>query len=120
MDNAINWFEILVRNFERARKFYSTVLGVRIDSQTIMGMTMGFFPANGVSGALVKGKGYIPSTRGSLVYLNGGRDLKVILSRVRKAGGVVLLPKTFISKDIGFMGMFIDCEGNKVALHSPK
>ena len=30
MKNAINWFEIPVSNYERAKKFYSEILGVTI------------------------------------------------------------------------------------------
>ncbi len=29
MKNAINWFEIPVKNFDRAKKFYETILGAR-------------------------------------------------------------------------------------------
>jgi hypothetical protein len=46
-------------------------------------------------------------------------DLAEPLSKVEKAGGKILLPKTSIGQN-GFMAHFIDSEGNKVALHSMK
>ena len=55
-----------------------------------------------------------PSKEGVLVYLNGGKGLK----RVEQAGGKVLLEKTQISTEIGFMSKFEDTEGNVLALHS--
>jgi predicted enzyme related to lactoylglutathione lyase len=36
------------------------------------------------------------------------------------AGGTVYQPKTQISEEHGFMAVFIDSEGNRVALHSDK
>ena len=56
--------------------------------------------------------------KGSLVYLNGGEDLKIMLNRVEKAGEKIALTKSAISQDHGFYALFIDTEGNKVALHS--
>jgi predicted enzyme related to lactoylglutathione lyase len=121
MANVINWFEIPAKNFEKACDFYSKVLGGDIHKlDTPNGGKMGFFPggmANSVGGAIVKAEGYEPSQKGSVVYLNGGNDLSDPLSRVEKAGGKVVMPKTSIGEN-GFMAHFIDTEGNRVALHS--
>jgi predicted enzyme related to lactoylglutathione lyase len=121
MANAINWFEIPVSNFERAYQFYSTVLGGEIHRQEGMGVQMGFLPTGdnqGVGGAICAGKDYKPSTEGIFIYLNGGEDLSGPLSRVEQAGGKVLLPKTKISDEIGYLAHFQDTEGNKLAFHS--
>lgn len=123
MANAINWFEISVKNFNNAKKFYETILGAEMQPMEAMGMKSAFFPAdlqNGaIGGCIIEGTGYEPSSKGSLVYLNGGEDLSVPLSKVEAAGGKILLPKTAIGPN-GFMAHFIDCEGNKVGLHSMK
>lgn len=122
MKNAINWFEIPVKNFERAVKFYETILSASLQMMEMPGMRSAFFPAdleNGIGGSITQANGYEPSMTGSLVYLNGGNDLAVVLSRVEKAGGKILLPKTSIRQN-GFMAHFEDTEGNKVALHSMK
>lgn len=122
MKNAINWFEIPAKDFNRAKSFYEEVLDAKLDTQTMedMGMTMAFFPAdweNGIGGGIAFGPGYEPSDKGAVVYLNGGDDLSDPLSRVAQAGGTVVLPKTSIG-DHGFMAQFIDSEGNRVAFHS--
>ena len=59
-----------------------------------------------------------PHADGVRVYLNGGEDLGPILDRVVAAGGTVVMPKTFLREDIGYIGMFSDSEGNIIGLHS--
>ncbi len=120
MKNAINWFEIPVTDFARAKKFYEALLDAPITEMPYPEGKYGMLPAdmqNGVGGGIVQGEGFEPSEKGALVYLNGGDDLAVPLARVETAGGRVTLPKTAIGPN-GFMAHFIDTEGNKVALHS--
>lgn len=120
MINAINWFEIPVTDFTRAKKFYETILGAEIMEMPFPDGKYGMLPCdmeNGVGGGLVQGEGFEPSDKGSIVYLNGGDDLNVSLSKVEGAGGKIIFPKTSIGEN-GFMAHFIDTEGNRVALHS--
>lgn len=122
MANAINWFEVPVQNFDRAKSFYETILGTEMMRMDMMGMKCAFFPAdlqNGVGGCIMEGQGYEPSAKGSLIYLNGGDDLSSILSKVESAGGKITLPKMGIGEN-GFMAHFIDTEGNRIGLHSHK
>ncbi len=120
--NTLNWFEISVSNIERARQFYESVFDIKMEVSEIMGMKMAFFPAeplNGkVSGALVAGDMHRPSMDGAKIYLNGNPDLAIALNRVEPAGGRILMPKTHISAEIGYMAFFTDTEGNAVAMHS--
>jgi len=122
MQNIISWFEIPAVNFERAVNFYQTLLSIEIVQQEVLGTRMGFFPSNDniVSGALVQGDDYSPASDGVLVYLNGGQDLQTIMDRVENAKGKILVPKTLISEEMGYFGIFIDTEGNKMAVHSKK
>jgi predicted enzyme related to lactoylglutathione lyase len=123
MKNAINWFEIPVKNFDKTKKFYETILDNELQIMEAMGMKSAFFPAEmetgGIGGCIIQGEGYEPSPKGSLIYLNGGDDLSIPLSRVEAAGGKIILPKTAIGHN-GFMAHFTDPEGNKVGLHSMK
>jgi predicted enzyme related to lactoylglutathione lyase len=122
MATMINWFEIPVSDFERAKKFYETVLSVEITVQEMGGIMMGFFgnPMEpGIAGSICKGEWYTPSADGALVYLTGGDDLSGPLSKVEAAGGKVLMPKTLINDNSGSMAMFLDTEGNRLAFHSP-
>jgi uncharacterized protein len=123
-ENALNWFEISVNDIGRATKFYETIFDIQLQQQEMMGMKMAFFPyenMNGtVSGGLVQGPMHKPSADGAKIYLNGNPDLANALSKIEAAGGKVLMPKTKISDDIGFMAYFTDTEGNTIALHSNK
>lgn len=119
MANALNWFEIPVSDIERAKKFYNRIFEIElIPMEAMEGFQMGMFPAeDGVSGGIIQGEGYQPSTEGSLIYLNAGDDLNHVLNRVEAAGGQVVMSKTDIGEN-GFMAYFIDSEGNRVGLHS--
>lgn len=126
MANAISWFEIPVENLDRAMKFYGTVLEAELQKQDVGTSIMAFLPAsqNEIGGAIVhvhdKAWGYKPSHSGSVVYLNGGDDLSVPLSRVEAAGGKVITPKTDIGQGFGYFAFFEDTEGNRVGFHSMK
>jgi uncharacterized protein len=118
--NALNWFEIPVIDFARAKTFYETVLGRSIEPFAMGPITMGMLSSDpdAVGGALVHGDGNMPSDHGPAVYLNGGDDLAPMLARVESAGGSIVVPKTEIGSDFGFFAFFIDTEGNKIGLHS--
>lgn len=122
MASAINWFEIPAKNFERAKKFYEAVLDIQM-LIPFEGIKYAMFPVDmqkgEIGGGLVEEQGYEPSQTGSLIYLNGGEDLAVPLSRIEAAGGTIVIPKKPIGAN-GFMAMFSDTEGNRVAFHSMK
>lgn len=123
-DNAISWFEIGVTDLERATRFYEAIFGDSLIPMELENIKMRMFPItdmqNGVGGALVDSGGFHkPSlTDGPLVYLNGNPDLQHVLDKVPAAGGTVMVPKTSISPEYGFMAVFIDTEGNRIGLHS--
>jgi len=120
MENLINWFEIPATDFSRAVTFYKTILVLDIKETEMFGTKMGFFPMDGknVSGAIVQGEDYKPSTNGVVAYLNGGKDLQTVLDKVENNNGKVIVSKTQISPEMGYFGVFIDTEGNKMAVHS--
>ena len=119
MQNRVVWFDIPVSDLDRAKEFYSNVFDVKLIDNEMGPNKMSMFPFEpGVaSGALVQGPDYKPSAEGTIIYLNGGEDLSVPLSRVEAAGGTVLLDKMDIGA-YGFIAYFLDTEGNKVAIHS--
>jgi predicted enzyme related to lactoylglutathione lyase len=120
MENLVNFIDIPATDFSRAVSFYKAILGLEINETDMFGTKMGFFPTDGtnVSGAIVQGEDYKPSTSGVIIYLNGGSDLQVVLDKVTSNNGQVIVPKTHISPEVGYIGMFIDTEGNKMAVHS--
>ena len=119
----VGWFEIPVTDMDRAKAFYEKVLKVEISLHDMGVLKMGWFPfdpqKSGASGSLVLHPDfYRPSdTHGTLVYFNCA-DVKDCLDRVEEAGGKIIQPKTQISEEYGYMGLFRDTEGNRVALHS--
>ena len=121
MRNTINWFELPVSDFERAKKFYEAIFESSISDQMMGPFRMGFFPGDGegVSGAIVHGDGYVPSDKGAMVYLNADGIIDEVIGRIGKAGGTVVVPRTPITPEIGDFAIFLDTEGNKVALHTP-
>jgi len=120
MEHLLNWVEIPVTNMKRAARFYGELLNLQLQEMKLGPNDYALFDIKDKhnTGALVKGEGYKPSADGTVVYLNGGNDLSNILVRVKKAGGKVLLEKTFLSKEAGYIGYFSDSEGNKVGVHS--
>jgi predicted enzyme related to lactoylglutathione lyase len=124
MDNAISWFEIGTTNLERATKFYETIFSISLTPMDLPNIKMRMFPLDdmmkGVGGALVDSSGFHkPSaTDGPLIYLNGNPDVQQILDKVEAAGGKIMVPKTEISPEYGFMAVIIDTEGNRIGLHS--
>ena len=125
LTNALNWFEIPVTDFDRARKFYETLFSYQMPETQMGPARMGFFlydfPGGKVGGAIVQREGFhIPSDKGSLIYLNCEPDLQIVLDRVSPAGGKILQAKTEISPEqkLGYWAMILDTEGNRVALHS--
>jgi hypothetical protein len=124
MQHAISWFEIPSADLDRATKFYEAIFQIQLFPLDIEQIKMRMFPiddpSSGIGGAIVYAEGfYQPSaTAGPLIYLNGNPDVQMILDRVEAAGGKVLVPKTQISPEYGFMGIFLDTEGNRIGIHS--
>ncbi|MFT5890542.1 MAG: putative enzyme related to lactoylglutathione lyase [Dokdonia sp.] len=121
MKMKLNWFEVPVANMKRAISFYEAVFGIKICLQDFGGVQMGLFPrqdnADITSGSLMQYESYIPSQEGALLYFYTA-DITACLERVSTAGGKVLQNKTQISEEQGYMGVFIDSEGNRIALHN--
>ena len=119
----VSWFEIPVTDMERAKKFYEAVFKMKISVHDFGGTIMGWFPFSeskpGATGTLIKQESYIPSQEGTLIYF-ASSDVQNELDRIAKAGGTILREKTQISPEHGYMAVFLDTEGNRIALHSNK
>ena len=124
--NVCGWFEIPVMDMDRAIKFYETIFNFKMHREKVGDLDMGWFPFNmegyGAPGSLALAPDfYTPSDNGTLVYLSSNSgDIAEEISRVEEAGGKVLIDKKEISPEHGFMGVIMDSEGNRVALHSQK
>ena len=117
-----NWFEVPVKDLDRAVKFYEKVFDVKLSSEEMGGMKMALFPftqdAPGAAGALIKGESYEPSHAGTVVYFRVD-DIPETLRRINANGGKTVMPKTAIGQ-YGFIAQYEDTEGNRLAIHSMK
>ncbi len=123
--NMVGWFEIPVTDMDRARAFYEAVFEVGIQVHQLGELEMGWFPMadgkKGAAGSLVKHpEFYHPSSTAGVVIYFSSKDVAVSLERVSRAGGRVLQPKKAVGEGYGYMGLFLDTEGNRIALHSQK
>lgn len=124
MNNAISWFEIPAIELARATQFYESIFATKLIPIDLLNIRMRMFPLddiqNGIGGAVVDSGGFHkPSlTDGPLIYLNGNPDIQLILDRVDSAGGSIMVGKTEISPENGYMAVIIDTEGNRIGLHS--
>lgn len=121
--NSLNWFEIPATDISRATKFYEAIFDHKMNPMgEMMGMKMTGFPSemgNGkANGALVQGPMHKPSMDGAVVYLNADPSIDKVIGKIESAGGKMLMPKTQISPEIGYMAFFVDTEGNRMALHA--
>jgi len=124
--NIVGWFEIPVVNMERAMKFYETVLDIKLSRNQMGPLDMAWFPwvdeGKGSAGSLVCHPDfYKPSSDGVLIYLTTqAGDMRIELDRIEPAGGKIIHPRKLIAEGYGYMAVFIDTEGNRIALHSRK
>lgn len=124
-NNILGWFEIPVNDMDRAIEFYESVFDFKLQRQKMDALDMAWFPwkedVPGAPGSLVYNEEfYSPSdNKGVLIYLTSpSGNLNQDLEKVENAGGKVLIPRRQISEDYGYMSIFIDTEGNRIALHS--
>lgn len=118
LKDYVTWFEIPAYDMERAKAFYDHIYGIRMETSRTGEFAMAYFPADqGIGGAVVQGPGCLPNDTGALIYLNAGSNLELLLGRVAEAGGRVVMGRTLISEESGWFALFIDTEGNRLALH---
>ena len=121
--NAFGWIEIPTNDMQRAIKFYNAVMQWELKAQSFGQLEMAWFPGDqkspGASGSLVKQELYVPSKEGPLVYFSCN-DVKECLDRVPDGGGEVLVEKRLIAEGMGYMGLAMDSEGNRIAFHREK
>ena len=119
MKSYIAMFEIPATDISRAINFYQNLLEIQIEQMEVEGMKMGVFPYEGelVTGVIIKADGYKPSADGVTIYLNIEESLEKVLGRVESNGGKIVLPKTAHEDESGYFAMFLDSEGNKLALN---
>ena len=122
MKNPVGWFEIYVQDMNRAKAFYTAVLGTEFSKLESPGLEMFSFPMDrggmGASGALVQMAG-VPSGGNSVLVYFMCDDCAQEAAKAVKAGGKIHKDKMSIG-EYGFIALVVDTEGNMVGLHSMK
>ena len=119
---AATWFEIPVRDLDRAQLFYETVLARPLRREP-MGPdeTLAVFPYDeGASGGcLMAGpRAARPTADGTIVYLDAGPRLDDAAARVAAAGGRIAVPRVDLPDGMGCFVHIEDPDGNRVGLHA--
>lgn len=121
--NPVGWFEIYVRDIERAKSFYETMLGVELTKLGQSGNsleTMWAFPmrqdGTGAAGALAKMDGAPVGPGGTMIYFVCD-DCAEQARRAKQAGGQIVKEKFSIG-DYGNIALVADLDGNIIGLHS--
>ena len=120
MKTGAVWYEIPVKQLERARKFYEAVFGFDFSFVELPGSMMYVFKtehdAETIKGALVQSNDNEPSKTGTVVYF-GCEDVSVKTANISGAGGLLIFGKTPIA-NFGYIAHFRDTEGNLIGLYS--
>jgi len=121
--NTIVWADIPVTDMDRARNFYSAVLQADIELMEGADGDVALLPwdpqQGTVGGDLVRGEFAKPGAGGITIYLNSKGDPEGMMARAVAAGGQVAMPVSDMGEMVGFIGHFIDSEGNRIGVHAP-
>ena len=122
--NPVGWFEVPVEDMERAIKFYKRFFGYKMARQKI-DVRVAWFPMEddlpGSARTLIDmPEMYDTGGKGTLIYFSSPTgDVQNELKKVKKAGGQIIVEKNEVG-EYGFVGVFIDSEGNRIGVHSMK
>jgi uncharacterized protein len=121
MANTIVWFDIPVKNIQRATEFYSKLLDKSLSINEEHGFKMTVFPhadnSSDVSGCLVECNESKANDSGLLIYFDANRRIHEAVAAAKINGGKLIDDVKPIGP-WGFRAVIEDCEGNKVALHA--
>lgn len=120
MNKTFNYVAIPASDFNRAFAFYDRITDGLIKRNPNVPFPMAYFydKEGNETGHLFQLPNFSPSSDGTIVYIQLGNDLNETLAKIEKAGGKTVMPKTLISATKGYWALFLDSEGNKLALHS--
>ncbi len=119
--SPIAWFEIVVKDFERAVAFYEAAFDVQLHKEQCGSSQMAIFPYQEgfPGGGLVEGnETQSTGAGGSIIYLTADA-IGRMLARIEKQGGTTIMPCTHIGEN-GYIASFCDSEANIIGLWAPE
>jgi len=112
------WFDIPVKDLDRANTFYREVLGIKVEKQQFNDVEFSVLEhQEGNGGCLIPRGDEVTSDGGILVYFNVHGRIKDAVEKTTANGGEIVLPIHSIGPH-GFRAIVLDSEGNRIALHS--
>jgi len=114
--NKVIHFEIPAKDYERAKDFYATLFGWKIEEWPDGPMRYGMATTtekdkDGINGAIMEAE---PGVEVTIITIDVD-SIDDHLKRIVEMGGTVVVPKQKVG-DMGYMARFKDTEGNVVGL----
>lgn len=119
MAHKLVWFDIPVKDINRAMKFYAFLFNENLTKDLYNNQVFAILPHQDdeVSGCLVESPNHVVAIDGVLIYLNLNGRIDEVLQYIEDHGGKVLADKEKIGP-WGYRAIILDTEGNRIALHS--
>lgn len=119
--NAIGWFEIHVKDFDSAIKFYGGLFNWEFkQSQGSKSLYWNIFTGEGsIGGGFMKKDKPEHEGTAVIIYIEV-ENIEDTLNKAAELGGKVHTPKTLINENAGSFGLFNDPDGNLIGLWSKK
>ncbi len=117
--NPIGWFEIHVKDFDAARKFYGELFAWEFKlSQGSKSLYWNIYTGeNSVGGGLMKKNKPEHEGQAIILYVETD-DIEATLKKAVELGGKVDTPKTLISETAGYFALLRDTDNNLIGLWS--
>ena len=110
MSNKIIWYEVIGKDAEKLRAFYSNLFGWKFRESPGMNYGMTDPEATGIGG----GVGSVPGGVAWAGFYVGVENVEMALEKAQQLGGKVIKPVTHLP-DVTF-AVFSDPEGNAIGL----
>ncbi len=119
----IAFFQIPADDVGRARNFYQSLLGWKIEPNTTLAdkslQWQDIITGKPREGTMNNGGLYKRMMPGPIMNFVLVEDLDLVLASVEKLGGKILMPKNEI-KSVGLVAVIQDTEGNIIGLWKPE
>jgi len=117
--NPIGWFEIHVKDFDNARKFYGSIFDWEFKpSQGMKSLYWNIFTGEGsVGGGFMKKENSSHDGNAVIIYVEVS-NINETLKLVTDNGGKINTEKTLINETAGSFALFNDIDGNLIGLWS--
>jgi uncharacterized protein len=122
----IAYFDIPADNVDRAKQFYSSLLGWKIEPTRVpmdpankaASQYHDIITGNTEEGTLNTGGLYKRQMNEPIKTFVKVEDIDKVVSNVEKLGGKIVMPKGMI-KGVGLVAMILDTEGNMIGIWKP-